>query len=138
LTRLVLALSCAIVLLSVEGTAAQKPGGDPEAAKMKNPVASSTSSIAAGRKIYQKSCQFCHGPKGLGDGSQAPPGVKVGNLADGKWEYGASDGEIFAVIKNGIGPKFDMPGLKGKLPDNDIWHLVNFVRSLGPKTAAAR
>ena len=115
------------------GTGAQQPGGDPEAAQLQNPVPATPESIAVGQKHYQRSCQFCHGPKGLGDGPAAPPGVQVGNLADGKWAYGSSDGEIFAVIKNGVGPKFDMPGVKGRLQDTDIWHLVNYVRTLEPK-----
>lgn len=132
------ALLYAIVFLSVVGTDAQKLGGDPVAAKLKNPVASTPSSITAGRKLYQKNCQFCHGPKGLGDGSQAPPGVKVGNLADGQWAYGGSDGEIFNVIKNGIGPKFDMPGLGRQSADTDDWNLLNFVKSLGPKSPTTK
>jgi hypothetical protein len=29
-----------------------------------------------------------------------------------------------------------MVGFKGKMPDQDMWHIVNYLRSLGPKTAA--
>lgn len=129
------ALLCATLFFSFVDAGAQQPGGDPEAATLQNPVPATPESLAAGQKIYQQRCQFCHGPKGLGDGPAAPPGVVVGNLADGKWAYGASDGEIFTVIKNGVGPKFDMPAVKGRLQDADIWNLVNYVRTLEPKSA---
>ena len=26
-----------------------------------------------------------------------------------------------------------MKGFKGKIPDQDIWNVINYVRSLGPK-----
>ena len=58
------------------------------------------------------------------------------DLTDANWVRGSTDGEIFAVIMDGAGPKFDMKGFKGKIPDQDAWHIVNFIRSLGPKPAA--
>jgi hypothetical protein len=27
-----------------------------------------------------------------------------------------------------------MKGLAGKIPDREVWQIVNFIRSLGPKT----
>jgi len=29
-----------------------------------------------------------------------------------------------------------MVGFKGKMPDQDIWNIINYLRSLGPKPAA--
>ena len=50
------------------------------------------------------------------------------------WDHGSTDGEIFTNIKDGIGPKFDMKAMKAKIPmDTDIWNIVNYLRSLGPK-----
>jgi len=46
-----------------------------------------------------------------------------------------SDGEIFTVIVNGAGPSSKMVGFKGKMPDQDVWHIVNYLRSLGPNPA---
>ena len=53
-----------------------------------------------------------------------------------RWDYGSSDGEIFAVILNGV-PKEKtlMKGLKGKLEDTDIWNIVNYLRSLEARRA---
>ncbi len=102
---------------------------------MKNPVAPTAASIEKGAQLYQKNCQFCHGPAGLGDGKLAPKDVHPANLADATWDRGSTDGEIFAVIANGAGPEFKMKGVKGRVSDTEIWHLVNYVRSLGPKNA---
>jgi mono/diheme cytochrome c family protein len=115
---------------------AQNPGGSPEARKLKNPVASTAASVTAGAAAYKKYCAFCHGTAATGDGPLAPKGTMPADLTDANWDRGATDGEIFEVIMAGAGPKFDMKGFKGKIPDQDAWHIVNYLRSLGPKTAA--
>src|SRR4051812_27413730 len=51
------------------GAARQTPataGGNPEAAKMKNPVASTPESIAAGKASFATVCASCHGAEGKG------------------------------------------------------------------------
>ena len=48
----------AAVFLTAGVTARQ---GDPEAAKLKNPVVSTPESIAAGKKAYEVNCGGCHG-----------------------------------------------------------------------------
>jgi len=123
------------IALSAAGMAAQNPGGSPEARKVKNPVASTAASIKMGAQLYQKNCQFCHGPTGLGDGKLVPKDMHPANLTDATWDRGSTDGEIFAVIANGAGPEFKMKGVKGRVSDTEIWHIVNYVRSLGPKNA---
>lgn len=102
-----------------------------EAAKMKNPVASSAASVASGQALFQKHCRFCHGTTGNGVSPMAPKDMKPSDLTDAVWDRGSSDGEIFVVIQEGAGPDFQMKGLKGKISDQDAWHLVNYVRSLG-------
>ena len=98
-----------IALMSV-AAGAQNPGGSPEGKKLKNPVASSVESIAAGKAAFQKNCRFCHGTDAKGNGPMAPEGTHPSNLTDDKWDRGSTDGEIFLVIENGTGPKFDMKG----------------------------
>jgi mono/diheme cytochrome c family protein len=119
------------VIYAVAALGAQKPGGDPKAKALKNPVAADAASIAAGKDLYELNCQFCHGEKGMGDGSLAPPGTA--NLSDGEWKHGSTDGEIFTVIRKGVPPDFTMPPVEAKLSDKEVWSLVNYVRSLGPK-----
>ncbi len=114
---------------------AQNPGGDAAAAKVKNPVPSTPASIAAGAATYKKYCAFCHGEGGKGDGKLAPKGSMPADLTDAMWTRGSTDGEIMAVIMNGAGPKFEMKGFMGRLPEADAWNVVNFIRSIGQATA---
>jgi mono/diheme cytochrome c family protein len=107
----------------------------PDAAKMKNPVAATPASIAAGKKLYDAQCASCHGATGSGDGKagamlKPPPS----DLTDADWKHGRSDGEIFTVIRDGA-RQTGMRAYGSRIPANDIWNLVNYVRSLGPKTA---
>jgi mono/diheme cytochrome c family protein len=104
------------------------------------PVASSPESIAAGKKAYDTNCAACHGNLAQGaikagiaisiieeqKGRQAP------DLTDEQWDHGSSDGEIFAVIKKGIPPTM-MASWDGRIPDNDIWNIVNYLRTLAAK-----
>jgi mono/diheme cytochrome c family protein len=114
---------------------AQNPGGNPDARKMKNPVASTKASVTAGAAAFKKYCAFCHGTAAKGDGSLIPKGMTTpADLTDATWDRGSTDGEIFAVIMEGAGPKFEMKGLKGKIEEREAWQIVNFLRSLGPKT----
>jgi len=130
-TVVISAFACA--LLVAVGAAAQNPGGNPEAKKMKNPVASTPESIKAGQAAFQKNCRFCHGADAKGNGPMAPEGTHPSNLTDAKWDRGDSDGEIFVVIRDGAGPKFDMKGYKSKMTETDIWNVVNYIRSLQGK-----
>ena len=127
-------LTSGIVFFSVSFTfAAQdtKPMTRAEAARLKNPVAATADSIAAGKALYGKYCRFCHGAAGKGDSPTAPKDMKPADLTDAKWDRGSTDGEIFLVIQQGAGPLFQMKGLKGKITDQDTWHIVNFTRTLG-------
>ena len=122
-----------LALVAMTTLSAQNPGGSAEGKAMKNPVASSAASIAAGQAAYAKNCRFCHGPEAKGDGPMAPKDSHPSDLTDAKWDRGATDGEIFLVIQNGAGPEMKMKGYKGRLSDTEIWNIVNYLRSLGPK-----
>jgi cytochrome c oxidase cbb3-type subunit 3 len=118
-----------IIVALLQSPAAPKKGGNPEAAKVKNPVAASPESTSAGKRIYTRMCSRCHGAEGKGDGTAAS--VPVPDLTDDKWDYGGSDGEMFAVIHDGVST--DMDGYGARLSDTEIWNVINFVRSLAPK-----
>src|SRR4030095_5631775 len=122
-TGLIPALALAWVAALTVAAGAQNPGGSPEGKKMKNPVASTPESIKAGQEAYQKYCRFCHGTDAKGNGPMAPEGTHPSNLLDDKWDRGSSDGEIFLVIRDGAGPKFDMKGNKSKITDTHIWNV---------------
>jgi mono/diheme cytochrome c family protein len=107
-----------------------------KAAALKNPVPSTPQSIAAGAASFQKYCRFCHGADAKGDGPQAPKDTHPPNLTDDKWDHGSTDAEIFTTIKDGIGPKFDMKGFNSKLTPQEMWSIVNYIRSLGSKATA--
>jgi putative copper resistance protein D len=109
----------------------QNPGGSAEGKKLKNPVPANAESVAAGAKLYQRHCAFCHGKDGAGNGPMAPKEITTPpSLIDDKWDRGSTDGEIFLVLRDGAGPKFEMKSTKGKIPEQDLWHVVNYVRSL--------
>lgn len=114
---------------------AQAPG-NAQAAIIKNPVRATPASIATGQQLFQKYCRFCHGDDAKGDGPLAPKDTHPPNLTDATWDHGSTDGEIFTNIREGIGPDFDMTPNKTKMSDEAIWHLVNYLRGLGPKTTS--
>jgi alcohol dehydrogenase (cytochrome c) len=90
----------------------------------RNPFAGDAEAIAAGKKLYEESCQLCHG--GDARGGRGPA------LATGEFLHGGEDGQIFQNIHEGIAgtqmPGFDM------LP-NEIWQLVSYLKSLSGTVA---
>jgi cbb3-type cytochrome c oxidase subunit III len=113
----------------LQSPTAPRKGGNPDAAKTTNPVAMSAESASAGKRVYTRMCSRCHGAEGRGDGTAAT--APVPDLTDDKWDYGGTDGEIFAVIHDGVST--DMDGYGTRLSDTEIWNVVNFMRSLAPK-----
>src|SRR5258708_100660 len=65
-------------------------------------------------------CSYCHANDGTGG--------RGANLAYGEYRFGGSDAQLFETIRNGIQGS-DMPPTRG--PDQEIWRLVAFVKSLG-------
>lgn len=129
----ILVFGLGLALATITTLSAQNPGGSAEGKAMKNPVASNAASIAAGSALYAKNCRFCHGNEAKGNGTMAPKDTNPSDLTDATWDRGSTDGEIFLVIRDGAGPDMKMKGLKGRLSDTDIWNVVNYLRSLGPK-----
>jgi mono/diheme cytochrome c family protein len=102
------------------------------AAAIKNPVSSSPESVAAGKQVYTRSCAPCHGTSGEGGaGNDLIPAAP--DLTDAAWDHGSTDGEVFSSIKNGIAPEFNMTPFKDRLKDDDIWNVVNYLRSIAKK-----
>ena len=133
LTAIVVA-SLALVSMTTTVVAQAAKGGNPKAAAVKNPVQPTPKSIASGRQAYMRACRQCHGPMGLGDGPLAPKNPSPPNLTDAEWTYGSSDGEIFAIISNGVGGDSEMKGHRSEMTATDMWNVVNYLRSIGPQT----
>ena len=124
-----LVLLVALFTAAVTANARQTRNG--EAQKLKNPEANNAETLEAGKKVYARHCASCHGPNGKGDGGMALSGGTPSDLTDDHWDYGSTDGEIFVAIKEGVSA--DMLAYKEKLNDKQMWQVVHFLRSLGPK-----
>lgn len=100
------------------------------AARQPNPVKPTPESIAEGKKIYSYDCALCHGA--LGDGkTDAVKDMKIPDLTDPALLKDRTDGELFYILKNGHG---DMPLEGDRVKPDQLWDLVNYVRSLVKKT----
>ena len=113
--------------LVAQSATAPRKGGNPEAAKTKNPVAASADSIASGKRTFQRMCAKCHGPAGKGDG-EAAVGAQPADLTGAKLDFGSSAGEIYSAVHDGTSK--DMEGYGDRLEANDIWNVVNYIQSL--------
>jgi mono/diheme cytochrome c family protein len=56
------------------------------------------------------------------------------DLTDNAWVHGGTDGEVFTTIRDGA-KNTGMKGFGGRLTTQEIWQLVNYVRSLGQRRA---
>ena len=118
-----------VLIFGFSTTIAQTPWVAPEkVAKMANPVKSDAESLDNGKSLWVTHCQSCHGKKGKGDGSKAAQlKTPVGDFTSADFQK-QSDGSIFYKTSEG---RTDMPSFKKKIPDaDDIWSLVNYVRTL--------
>ena len=127
-TMKLLFVSSLFLLLSATLVAQTKPWVVPANFKsMKNPIATSDVSIKAGQALYVKTCAACHGKTGIGDGPKAKSlKTTVGDFSKAV-SQNQTDGEHFYKTKTGRG---DMPKYEGKLSDDDIWNVVNYIRTL--------
>lgn len=101
-----------------------------EAKNLKSPVPFSKESIARGRATFARNCTACHGNDGK---SEVDVVADATDLTEPKlWRSGTAEGEIFRSIRDGAGDT--MPPFKSQLQkEEDLWHLVNFIRSLWPE-----
>jgi cytochrome c oxidase cbb3-type subunit 3 len=87
-----------------------------------NPYAGNAEAASAGRQLFvYYNCYGCHG--GHGGGGMAP------SLRDADWIYGSDDAHVFSSIAEGRGK--GMPAWGTKLPTEQIWKLVAYIKSMG-------
>jgi mono/diheme cytochrome c family protein len=113
----------------------EKPAADAkntsDAAKSPNPVKTSPTSVASGKKKYGQDCAMCHGKEGAGDGDLAEDmHLKLKDFREAEALKDLSDADIYKIINNGKGK---MMGEEGRLKPDEIWDVVNFVRTLSKK-----
>lgn len=100
----------------------------PEAAARANPVKPTAESLAKGKKIYGIDCAMCHGKDGDGKGDMDMKGVP--DFTDPATLKNRTDGELYYIIQKGKG---DMPPEGDRAKGEDMWNLVNYVRSFAKK-----
>lgn len=137
----------ALALLGLAGSlqTAQKPADakpaasvtiPQDAAQKENPVKSTADSIALGKKFYGFDCEMCHGKTGDGQGDLAADmKQKMPDFRDPAALKGRTDGELYYLIQKGEG---DMPPEGDRAKPEDLWNLVNYVRSLAVKGFVAK
>lgn len=113
----------------------------PKAVHPGAPAAPSPSSIASGRKIYERlECASCHGSDGAGKDAiaidlQDDDGHPIGatNLTEG-WTFrgGPTAADIYLRFRTGIDGT-PMPSYLGSATDHEMWDLANYVVSLSRK-----
>jgi mono/diheme cytochrome c family protein len=116
--------------LSLGQVAQDKPLTRDEARLLKSSVPYAKTSIARGRILYTNDCTGCHGSDGK---AQVDVIADATDLTDPKlWKSGTTEGEIFRSIRDGAG--ISMPPYRDQIrKEEDLWHLVNFIRSLWPE-----
>ncbi len=121
--------------LSPESHAQDRWNVPESAKKMKNPIEATSASIQKGKNLYAEYCAMCHGDQGKGDGPMAESlDPKPANLTDRDRIGSQSDGELFWKIAKGNPP---MPDFEKALSEQEIWHLVNYLRTLAPRPASS-
>jgi cytochrome c oxidase cbb3-type subunit 3 len=97
-----------------------QPGSPSPVRQVNNPFDGDEEAIAEGKRLYdQYNCSGCHA---AGGGAIGPA------LMDDEWVYGSSSSNIFWTIIEGR-PQ-GMPAFGGRVPEQQVWRIAAFVRSL--------
>jgi putative heme-binding domain-containing protein len=91
-------------------------------AQQRSLAAATSSDVAAGQRIFDAQCAWCHGAAGTGG---TGPDLHRATL-----RHAANDRELTAIVRNGI-PGTEMPGFTSALTETMAWQTAAYVRSLG-------
>lgn len=97
-------------------------------AQKSNPVKPTPDSLARGKKLYGIDCAMCHGENGDGKGDADIKNVTDFTNAD--LQKARTDGEWFHIIRKG---RSEMPPEGDRAKDDDVWSLVNYIRTFAKK-----
>lgn len=78
--------------------------------------------IAAGKRLFDAQCAWCHGTDGVGG---TGPSLQGSTL-----RHARGDPDLVTIIRNGI-PGTEMPSFVWSLTDAMAWNTAAYVRSLG-------
>jgi mono/diheme cytochrome c family protein len=122
-TVIAIALVCAVSAI----VSAQYAGWTipPTGKDEKSPLKASADVLSKGKSLFTANCQKCHGPLGKGDG---PESKDAADLTDEFRIELNPDGVLYYKILNGHPP--EMPAFKSSLTTDQIWTLVEYVKSL--------
>jgi mono/diheme cytochrome c family protein len=96
----------------------------------KSPLTVTPVVLNAGKALFKKNCERCHGPEGIGDGPDADPEYMADmDLTNPKRADRNSDGVVFYKIWNGR-KKPKMPAFKEELTKEQAWSIVAFSQTL--------
>ncbi len=97
------------------------PGVEAQPSLPSNPYGQNPVALTQGRRLFmQYNCAGCHG--GHAGGGMGP------SLRDPVWIYGGEDAHIYASIAEGRGK--GMPAWGMKIPQEELWQLVAYIKSL--------
>jgi cytochrome c oxidase cbb3-type subunit 3 len=98
------------------------PGAPENVVYTTNPLANDPVALQDGRRLFNwYNCSGCHG--GHAGGGMGP------SLRDPVWLYGDRDDQIFDTIAHGR--SHGMPAWGTKIPRQQIWELVAYIKSMG-------
>jgi len=85
--------------------------------------------IEKGQEIYRKHCEECHGAEGRGNGPRAAMlAPRPGNLVSAATSA-KTDEDLLATIAQGV-PRTAMEGWNGRLSEDELRHVLAYIRSL--------
>ena len=126
LLALLLVMAPPAVLTAQSATIARigpEPGTRNPEIKPANPMNGDREALAVGRRLFNwYNCSGCHGDHA--GGGMGP------SLRDEVWIYGGTDQQIFNSIYQGRTK--GMPAWGTKIPAEQIWQIVAYIKSLRP------
>jgi len=122
-SAIAIALMCAVsVIVSAQYAGWTIPEGGKDE---KSPLKVSAAVLSKGKGLFTANCQKCHGPLGKGDG---PDSKDAADLTDEFRIELNPDGVLYYKVLNGHPP--EMPAFKSTLTKDEVWTLVEYVKSL--------
>jgi cytochrome c oxidase cbb3-type subunit 2 len=115
-----------VAYMQVLGTAVEKTPVieiDESMIEAESPFAGKIEAVSKGKKLYKMECAGCHGQNAEGN---------IGTGFADVMEAEPSDTDIYLTIANGL--EGAMPGYAAQFTKEEIWQLVEFVKSNKPKS----